>query len=184
MSTIAIFGGSFNPPHVSHVLAVALVLSTAEIDRLWIVPTYKHPFAKALAPYADRVAMCELAMGWIPRVEISRVEEELGGDSLTLRTLEHVKKQRPKDDLRLIMGADILLEADKWFRFDEVKRIAPPLVLGRAGFEHEHAPPALLPEVSSTEVRAKLAARDFDALAPLVPRAVLAYVRSKSLYGA
>ena len=63
--TIAIFGGSFNPPHVAHVLAAAYVLSTAEIDRLLVVPTFRHPFAKALASYEDRVAMCSLAMGWL-----------------------------------------------------------------------------------------------------------------------
>jgi nicotinate-nucleotide adenylyltransferase len=182
--TLAIFGGSFNPPHVSHVLAVTLVLSTSAVDRLLVIPTYRHPFAKSLAPYDDRVKMCELAMGWIPRVEISRVEEELGGDSLTLRTLEHIQSKQPNEKLRLVMGADVLLEADKWFRFDAVKKIAPPLVLGRAGFSANGAPKPILPEISSTEVRARIAKNDWTYLEPLVPRTVLAYIRDKGLYGA
>lgn len=185
--TVAVFGGSFNPPHVAHVLAVAFVLSTAEVDRVLVVPTFRHPFAKSLAPYDDRVRMCALAMTWMPRVEVSRVEEELGGDSLTLRTVEHLQAKLPDARLRLVMGADILLESSKWYRWDEVTKIAPPLVLGRAGVSattNGPAPPALLPAVSSTEVRALFAKGAWDELASLVPREVLAYAREKGLYGA
>jgi hypothetical protein len=109
--SIAIFGGSFNPPHVAHVLAVTFVLATAEVDRVLVVPTFQHPFAKALASYEDRVRMCTLAMGWLPRVEVSRVEEELGGESLTLRTLEHLHAQHPDWQMRLVIGADVLVDS-------------------------------------------------------------------------
>jgi nicotinate-nucleotide adenylyltransferase len=179
---VAIFGGSFNPPHLAHVLAVTAVLSTTDVARVVVVPAYQHPFAKALAPYEDRVTMCELAMGWLPRVEISRVEEELGGESRTLRTLEHLKKVHPSWQLRLIMGADVLLESHKWYRFDEVCALAPPLVIGRAGVEHAQAPAPVLPAISSTDVRARLAAGKFDELSPIVPRAVLAHIRARGLY--
>lgn len=73
---VAVFGGSFNPPHVGHVLGVVYALSTAPIDEVLVVPVYRHPFAKPLAPFADRLEMCRLALGWLPRVTISRVEEE------------------------------------------------------------------------------------------------------------
>jgi nicotinate-nucleotide adenylyltransferase len=184
---VAIFGGSFNPPHVAHVLAVAWVLATQAVDRVVVVPTFQHPFAKALAPYDARVAMCELAMGWLGAsgtcpVVVSRVEEELGGESRTLRTLEHLAKVNPDWSMRLVMGADIILEADKWFRFDRVQELAPPLVLGRVGFRATGAPGAVLPEVSSTDVRAKIAAGDWAALEALVPLRVLEYVKANALY--
>jgi nicotinate-nucleotide adenylyltransferase len=182
--TIAVFGGSFNPPHVAHVLAVSFVLATADVDRVLVVPTFQHPFAKALASYEDRVHMCTLAMGWLPRVEISRVEEELGGDSLTLRTLEHLHAKLPDARLRLVMGADLMLESSKWFRFDDVCKLAPPLVLGRASVTGVDAPRALLPNVSSTEVRALFARGAWSELEPLVPREVLAYAKAKGLYAA
>jgi nicotinate-nucleotide adenylyltransferase len=183
MSTVAVFGGSFNPPHLAHVLAATTVLATHEVDMLLVVPTFQHPFAKQLAPYDERVAMCELAMGWLPRVQISRVEEELGGESKTLRTLSHFKSQHPDWDLRLVMGADLLAEAHKWFRFDEVKKLAPPIVLGRVGFAGEGAPFAILPNISSTVVRSKIGEARWDELASLVPRAVLSRIREKGLYG-
>ncbi len=181
---VAIFGGSFNPPHVAHVLACALVLAVEDVDRVLVVPTYRHPFAKALAPYDDRVAMCELAVGGLTGVEVSRVEEELGGESRTLRTLEHLAAQHPEWGLRLVIGADILAETPKWFGFDAITRLAPPLVLARAGVDAPGAGPPLLPDVSSTQVRAAIARGAWDEVEKLLPRRVLARVRETGLYGA
>jgi nicotinate-nucleotide adenylyltransferase len=183
VTKVAIFGGSFNPPHLAHVLAVTVVLATEDVERVVVVPTFKHPFAKSLAPYDDRVEMCALAMGWLPNVEVSRVEEELGGESRTLRTLEHLRAAHPGWSMRLLMGADLLLEAPRWFKFDAIKAIAPPIVVGRAGIESkEGRGAAVLPAISSTEVRAKIAAAAWDDLAPIVPRAVLSLIRARGLY--
>ncbi|MGO8992826.1 MAG: nicotinate-nicotinamide nucleotide adenylyltransferase [Polyangiaceae bacterium] len=183
---VAVFGGSFNPPHMAHLLAIAWVLASGEAEEVVMVPTYRHPFAKALAPYDARVRMCELAVEWLPheRVSVSRVEEELGGESLTLRTLERFVAAHPEWKMRLVMGADLLLEADKWFRFDRVRQLAPPLVLGRVGFDADGAPTAVLPAISSTEVRARIAAGSWAELAALVPRKVLEYIREHRLYEA
>jgi nicotinate-nucleotide adenylyltransferase len=166
------------------VLACALVLSVEDVDRLVVVPAYKHPFAKPLAPFEDRAIMCELAMAPIPRVEVSRVEEELGGESRTLRTLESLARAHPDWRLRLVIGADILAEAPRWFGFDAIEKLAPPIVLGRAGFAAPGAATALLPEVSSTHVRAAIARGAWADVEKLVPRAVLAHARAQGLYAA
>ena len=179
---VAIFGGSFNPPHIAHVLAVSVVLCTEEVDRVVVVPTFQHPFAKTLAPYDDRVRMAELAMGWLPKVEVSRVEEELGGASRTLRTLEHFRDTKPGWRMRLLMGADLLVESPKWFGFESIRAIAPPLVLGRVGIEVEGARAQVLPAISSTDVRAKIKDQLWSDLAAIVPREVLAHVRARGLY--
>jgi nicotinate-nucleotide adenylyltransferase len=178
---VAIFGGSFNPPHLAHVLACVLVLSRDEADHVLVVPAYKHPFAKSLAPFEDRVRMCELAMAWIPRIEISRVEEEIGGESRTLHTIRHLAQTHPAWSLRLVIGSDVLAEAPRWFGFDAITQIAPPLVLERAGVEPAQGSP-LLPDVSSTEVRAMIARGAWAEAGKVVPRAVLDHVRSHGLY--
>ncbi len=192
---VAFFGGSFNPPHVGHVLGVVYALSVAPIDRVLVVPVYRHPFAKHLAPFADRLAMCRAALGWVPRVTISSVEEELGGESLTLRTLEHLQAQHPGWSLRLLVGSDVLGDMHKWHRWDRVSAIAPPLVLGRSGVPPREAavtwvgaraeapPEPVLPEVSSTEIRNALAAGDVDAVRGLVPSAVIDHIVAHRLYG-
>ena len=81
---VAIFGGSFNPPHVAHALAVVYALSVAPIDEVLVVPVFRHPFSKELAPFEDRVRMCELAAERIrgqtveQSVEIRRLQGSSG----------------------------------------------------------------------------------------------------------
>lgn len=179
---VGVFGGSFNPPHLSHVLALSVLLARFDIARILVIPTFQHPFAKSLAPYEDRVRMCELAMGWLPKVEISRVEEELGGESRTLRTLEHLRARHPDAALRFVMGADLVVESSKWYGFDRISALAPPIVLGRVGVSYPGAPAPVLPAISSTEVRRRIAAGDLVGLDELVPPAVLDYAREKRLY--
>jgi nicotinate-nucleotide adenylyltransferase len=181
-AVVGVFGGSFNPPHMAHLLAVTVALARFELDRVLVVPTFQHPFAKALASYEDRVKMCELGMGWLPRVEISRVEEELGGESRTLRTIEHLRAQHPDWSFRFIMGADLVVESSKWYGFERIMKLAPPIVLGRVGVSYEGAPPAVLPEISSTEVRARIGEGRWSEAEPFVPRAVLDYARERGLY--
>lgn len=179
---MAVFGGSFNPPHVAHVLAAAYVLSTKPVDEVLVVPVYRHPFAKDLAPFADRLAMCRLAFEWIPHVIVSAVERELGGESRTLRTLEHLSRAHPEWALRLLIGSDLLADLPKWHRFDRIEAVAPPIVIGRSGADAASAPEPLLPQVSSTQIRDALAAGDVDAVRDLVPSRVLQYITAHGLY--
>lgn len=179
---VAVFGGSFDPPHMGHVLAVAYVLATEPVDLALVVPCFQHPLSKELSSFEHRLAMCEIAMGWLPRTEISTVERELGGASRTLRTLEHLAAQHPSWKMRLVIGADVLVDAPRWHAFDAVTRLAPPIVLGRAGVAHEGAPPAVLPEVSSSAVRAALRDGHPELVQRLLPRGVTAYVAEHGLY--
>ena len=178
--TVGVFGGSFNPPHVAHLLAVTYVLATSPIDRVLVVPCYDHPLGKSLAPFAHRRAMCELAWRDLARVEISSIEQEMGATSRTLYTLQALKAKHPAWQLRLIVGADILDEREKWFGWEEIVRLAPPIVLGRVGHPHPEAPVPVIPEVASRDVRAMLT-RGEDA-SFMVPRAVLTYARDHGLY--
>ncbi|WP_248913744.1 nicotinate-nicotinamide nucleotide adenylyltransferase [Polyangium aurulentum] len=179
---VVVFGGSFNPPHVAHVLASVYVLSTQPVDEVLVVPVYRHPFAKELTPYEDRLEMCRLAFEWIPGVTVSTVERELGGESLTLRTLEHLAEVHPGWSMRLLIGADVLPDLPKWHRFDRISEIAPPIVVGRAGFPVEGAPEAILPRASSTEVREAIGSGDLERVGRLVPSKVLAYAAERGLY--
>lgn len=179
---VAFFGGSFNPPHIAHVLAVVYALSVEAIDEVLVVPVFRHPFAKELADFEERLEMCRLAVGWIPGARVSDVERELGGESRTLRTLEHLAAVHPDWRMRLLVGADVLADLPKWHRFDRIAEIAPPIVLGRAGVAAASAPEAVLPKISSTEIREALAAGDFDSVAPRMPAAVVDYIKRTGTY--
>jgi nicotinate-nucleotide adenylyltransferase len=179
---VFIFGGSFDPPHVAHVLAITYVIATEDADQVLVVPCYRHPLGKELTPFEHRYAMCERAMGFLPRTVVSRVEEELGGESRTLRTLEHLQERHTDWRMRLVVGGDILLEVRRWHAFDRIVEIAPLLVLGRAGVDAEGAPFPILPDVSSSSMRAALRAGRTRETSQLVPRAVLSYIDANGLY--
>ena len=176
---VAIFGGSFNPPHVAHQMAALYVLETAPVDELWLVPAVRHAFGKALAPFADRLAMCERAAAALgPRARVSAIERELGEESRTLRTIRRLQQDHPGHSFSLVIGADLLGEVPSWLGGAELQRTVPFIVVGRGGFSAEA--PVTLPAVSSRQVRAALAAgQDVSAL---VPRAVLDYISAHNLY--
>jgi nicotinate-nucleotide adenylyltransferase len=191
--TVGLFGGSFNPPHVGHVLSVAYALSMGLVERVVAVPVFAHALGKSLAPFPARVAMARLAFEWIPGVEVSDVEQELGSPSRSLRTIEALSARRPDWQLRLLVGSDILGELHQWHAYAEIARRAPPLILPRPGVPDPTRPgeaARILPDISSTEVRASLeAAAQGDSagaaeLQRVVPASVLVYIREQRLYGA
>ncbi len=181
---VAIFGGSFNPPHLAHQMAALYVLETAPVDEVWMVPTFRHPFGKELAPFEDRLAMCQAAAAALgPRVRVSAVERELGAESRTLRTVRRLQADFPEHAFSLVIGADLVAELPSWYGSAELTQAVPFVVVGRAGFQGDAAAdrPAL-PRVSSSEVRAALAAG--RSVAGLVPRGVLEYIHRHNLYAA
>jgi nicotinate-nucleotide adenylyltransferase len=191
MTQIGLLGGSFNPPHAAHQLVALYVLETQPVDELWFVPTYVHPFAKPLASFEHRVAMCELAVAPLGgRARVSRLEEELGRRpgfvaSRTIDLVEHLAGLGHA--VRLVIGTDILNETSKWYRWADVARLAPPIIVGRDGHD---APPGSIvtgvsmPAVSSTEIRDALARGDRAALTGLLPGRVLRYIDDHALYRA
>ena len=179
---VALFGGSFNPPHIAHQLVALYVLETAPIDMLWFVPAYEHAFGKPLCAFEDRLAMCRLAAEALgPRVTVSDVERAIGGRSLTLRTVRRLAEQHPEHTFSLVIGSDLVGEVAGWYGGDELTRTMPFIVVGRPdGPASRPAPAVTMPDVSSTAVRAALAAgKSVDGL---VPRAVLDYIYRKGLY--
>ncbi len=182
---IALFGGSFDPPHIAHVMAVTWTLATQPIDAVWIEPVHHHPLDKRPTAFEHRLAMCRAAFGWLgDQVVIRQDEALLGGDGRTVDLLDDLSARHPAVRWRLIMGTDQLRDRERWKDFERVLRLAPPIVLGRPG--HPGAPgfdaQVELPAISSTDIRAALGRgeRPVD----LLPKAVLDYIFEHRLYGA
>lgn len=179
---IALLGGSFNPPHVGHAMAAWWVLATQAVEEAWLLPSFVHPFGKPLAPWEDRIRMCELAIASIRGARVCTAEAELAEDPLvgrTLRTLEHLIEGHPGCRFALVIGTDILPETSRWYRFDRVKELARIIVVGRQGFAPVAGAPSM-PAVSSTAVREAIA-RGED-VSGLVPRQVAEHIARRGLY--
>jgi nicotinate-nucleotide adenylyltransferase len=187
---IAVYGGSFDPPHLAHRHAVEYLAGQGVFDKILVVPVYEHALEKRVAPYEHRIAMCEASMLVSPIAEVSPIESELPPPNYTLNTLETLAKRNPGAELRLVVGADVLLDADRWHAFDEVVKLAPLYPLGRRGVRCDAAPEAVLPEISSTQIRSRLRRRPEGRMSPklrsllghwLVP-AVIDYIETHDLY--
>lgn len=179
---VALLGGSFNPPHVAHLMVAYWTLATQDVREVWLLPSFRHPFGKELAPFDDRVRMCELAVRGVRGVAVCTAERELADDPLvgkTVRTLEHLAAKHPGLDFALVVGADILPDTPKWYRWQRVTELARVIVAGREGYPPVPGVPTF-PAVSSTEIRARIARR--EDVSGLVPRQVREYVEERGLY--
>lgn len=179
---IALLGGSFNPPHVGHLMAALYVRAVVGCDQVWLVPSFNHPFGKPLAPFEDRVALCE-AMGSDlgPWFKVSRAEAEVGGEGRTIDLLEHLLPKHPGVRFRFVIGSDIVADLPKWKAWDRIRALVDITVLHRAGHPVPGAWGPPLAEVSSTTIRKALEAGTPPT--DLVPRAVLEAARRRGLYG-
>ncbi|WP_047858337.1 nicotinate (nicotinamide) nucleotide adenylyltransferase [Archangium gephyra] len=179
---VALFGGSFNPPHVGHLMAAHYVRATQGVDEVWFMPTFVHPFRKATVSFEHRVRMCELmcqdAAGWM---RTSKVESEVGKDGRTVDTLEFLRERYPEHRFSLIIGSDILKDLPHWKDFDRIERMVRVVVLNRAGYPAEGTVGPPLAVVSSTDIRERLTRGEMPS--DLVPRVVLDYAREHHLYG-
>ena len=175
---VAVYGGSFNPPHVGHAMVSAWLRWTGLADEVWWLPVLGHPFAKDLVPFDERVALCEAVARELPAARVSTIEQQLPTPSYTVDTLDALALRFPAHTFRLVVGADVLSEVDRWKDWAGITRRYAPIVVGRQGY----APPAEtvdFPGVSATEIRLRCA-RGLP-IEHLVPAAIAPRVRA--LYG-
>jgi len=158
---IAIYGGSFNPPHVAHAMVSAWLLWTRQVDAVWLVPVYRHAFEgrqdKTLAPYARRLAWCrQMAADLRVPVEVSDIESRLPVPSYTIDTLRHLAAEHPEHQFRLVIGADVIPQLPAWRDWDSIDRDFSPIVVGRVGYDGPDGAVSF-PGVSSTAIRQRVA---------------------------
>ena len=181
--SIALFGGSFNPPHVGHVMIGAWVLATTDVDKLWVMPTWNHAFTKDLVNFDVRMDMCKAAFSTLEagRIHVSDIERDLGGESRTIDTVEHIRDVLGIQDIRIVIGADILAERHLWKRWDDLERMCTVIIIGREGWndpsELLSSPPLI--DVSSTDLRNAVAQGTYP---NTIPARVARIIRNNQLY--
>ena len=131
---IAIYGGSFNPPHLGHVKAAATVRELLEPDRFLIIPTNIPPH-KEMAPGSpspeQRMELCRRAFGDIPGAELSDMEIKREGRSYSADTVSILRQMYPEDELYLVMGSDMFLSFCQWYKFQYLLENCVLAVLSR-----------------------------------------------------
>lgn len=180
---LAVLGGSFDPPHLGHVLVPTFVLAAGMAERVLVCPCLVHPLGKALSPFEERLDWTRAAMEvHDERVIVSDIERRRargpGTPSFTLDLLEAVAAEHPDERVRLVVGSDITAsgQTDRWHRWPRIEARFDPIVVPRVG--SSPAGSGALPDIDSTAIRGWVArASDPDAraaLAATVPAGVLA----------
>lgn len=214
LTPLALFGGTFDPVHLGHLLVARDAAAALKLPEVRFIPS-KSPVHRAgpSASAAHRLAMLRLAVQDLPGLTVDDCEVRRDSASYTVTTLEYFRAQFPSRPLIWLIGIDAFLQIQSWYRAEALFDLAHFVVLNRPGFPtasvfssalasvwrgrattdatqlasethgriclHTVAPQA----ISATEIRNKIRNGSSDeALAPLLPASVLAYIRAHRLY--
>jgi nicotinate-nucleotide adenylyltransferase len=199
VARIGLLGGTFNPPHIGHLVCAQEAWSQLGLDRVLLLPVHTPPHKEAdRDPGVEhRVALCQAAVGGDPRLGVSRAEADVPGRSYTVDTLSRLHDAHPENELTFIVGGDMAASLPDWRRPEAVLALATLGVAAREGVGRMQVLERLdreLPggadrvsffdmpriDVSSSLVRHRAAAG--LPVRYLVPDAVVAYIERERLY--
>jgi nicotinate-nucleotide adenylyltransferase len=132
---LGVFGGTFDPVHIGHLVAAVNARHACALDRVLLVVA-NRPWQKQdrdVTPAEQRFALVEAAVEGSPGLEASRLEIDRGGDTYTADTLEALAAEDPERELFLIVGGDVAAELGSWRRVEVVRRLATLVVVSRPG---------------------------------------------------
>ena len=200
---IGVFGGTFDPVHLGHLIIAEQCREQAQLEQVWFVPAARppHKSGQELSPFDRRSDMLQLAIAGQPAFRVEEIEKDRPGPSYTADTLAELRRMHPAIELYLILGSDCLPDLPGWHDPPRIVAQAKLLVTERPGFPMWpaeklraaiHLPdearlelqivPMPLIEIASRDLRRRVA--EGRSIRYMVPHAVAAYVADKKMYGA
>ena len=202
---IGIFGGTFNPPHKGHVRIVEKMTEEMNLDKVLIIPNKKptHKRCDDLADNQHRLEMCKMAFH-NPIYEVSSIEMDRDSDSYTIYTLNELAEMYPDDEFFLIIGSDMFLIFNKWYKHKELLERCTLCVASRDNDDtirqlrayafdtlgiyikeldgkHVHISPMSAYEVSSSDIRARI--DEGKSIYGMTDPEIIEYMEKNKLYG-
>lgn len=193
LSRIGLFGGSFNPVHIGHLIMAEQARAQLNLDRVLMAPAGNppHKAGQRLAPISDRMEMIRLAIAGNDSLVSSDLDANQAKPSFTWSLLERLRDAQPASDVWFIMGGDSLADFHTWARPERIVELARLAVVERPGFtvnldrdhrlvdhvDHIEAP---LCAVSSTDIRNRIGAQ--TSVRYLTPDAVREFIERAGLY--
>jgi nicotinate-nucleotide adenylyltransferase len=187
---LGLFGGSFNPVHLGHLLIARAAIEELELSRVFFIPAAQSPFKPEaqLAPAAERLRMLRLALAGQPRCSVDDQEVTRGGLSYSIDTVRNYARSYPTKELVYIIGGDHVRLLPKWRAAEELGRLVEFAVVPRPGQVIESLPPHFRVRVlrgwplnvSASEIRERV--REGLCVDMLLPSAVAEAIRNNGLY--
>ncbi len=188
---IGLLGGTFDPPHVGHLIAAEVARVGIGLDEVQFVVAGDPWMKRVSATGEQRVRMTELAVERASRFKVNRSEVDRQGVTYTAETLEHMVAEKPEAELYFLLGTDAARRLPEWKEVERALDLATFVALKRPGYVLELEAPyeeqvrrLEMPriDVSSTDLRRRF--RAGAAVRFQLPRVVEEYVRAHGLYGA
>jgi nicotinate-nucleotide adenylyltransferase len=189
---LGMLGGTFNPPHLAHLIAAELAVEAFALDRLLFIPANvpPHKVDHEIASAQDRLAMVSLATEGNSRFETSDIEISRNGKSYTIDTIHALHEVFQPEHIFLFIGLDNLAIFDTWHRSEEIFKQCEIIVMARPSHEIDTIDsklrdrvkfmPIPLMEISSTNIRERV--RDGKSIRYLVPESICSYIAEHNLY--
>jgi nicotinate-nucleotide adenylyltransferase len=198
---IGVFGGTFDPVHLGHLIMAEQCREQAKLDQVWFVPAARppHKLDRSLTPFAQRAEMLSLALAGTPAFRVDDLEKDRPGPSYTADTLEELHRRNPAADFALLLGSDCLPDLAHWKEPSRIVERAELLVFPRPAWPlltieqvrqalHLDAESPLrmqavnvpLIHIASRDLRQRVA--ENRSIRFFVPRAVECYIQEKKLY--
>jgi nicotinate-nucleotide adenylyltransferase len=198
---VGVFGGTFDPVHLGHLIVAEQCREQVDLDQVLFVPAARPPHKQdhPTASFVRRVEMLELALAGQPAFQIEQLEKDRPGPSYTADTLQELRRRESEQELFLILGSDCLVDLPNWHEPERILDLATLLIVGRpdsprgskddlrcalgiapdapAKFQIVDSP---LIEISSSDIRRRI--REKRSIRYLVPRAVECYLQTHGLY--
>lgn len=196
MGYIALFGGTFNPPHIGHLSMLKALEKREEIDEIWLMPDRipPHKVCDFLATDDDRINMCRLLIAPLNKTRLCLVEFERTGKSYSYDTVMLLKQKYPERSFTFVCGGDMLISFDKWYKYEELLKEVSFTVFRRTETDKDGFDKAVLkygkmgmkitvcddavPAVSSSYIR-----NNIEKSASFLPETVYGYIADRRIYG-
>lgn len=184
---IGIFGGTFNPIHLGHLIAVQDVACKLYLDKILFVPTYMPPHKKTLTDYYHRRNMVARAIKDNPLFELCEIEKEQQGVSWTVNTLKELRKKYPRDILHLIIGSDQYAVINTWKEPDNLGKYAKIVVMIRPGckISQPRRKPVVFVDISQIDIASTELRKDISqnkSIRYKVTDDIYKYIKKNKLY--
>lgn len=196
MGFTALFGGTFNPPHIGHYEMLKALEKRRDIDEIWLMPDRipPHKVCDCLANDADRINMCRIIAEDFKKTKLCLIEFERTGKSYSYDTVKLLKQKYTERDFIFVCGGDMLISFDKWYKYEDLLKEIPFLVFRRTETDGDlfdkaaekyknmgmrlFVSDSAVPQVSSSYIRNNIAKSE-----KLLPKKVYEYISTGGIYG-
>lgn len=187
MSRIGLMGGTFDPPHLGHLLIAEQAREQLELDEVWFLPAAIPPHKAGFSRADDRIEMTRRAISGHPDFKLNLIEFERAEPSYTVETMKRLREQYPADTFFFLIGADSLDALEKWHDYETLTTLVTFGAVARPGSRYRIPSRADVRtidmpqlEISSTDIRER--AKRNKSIAYLVPCEVETYIKEHDLY--